>query len=259
MRRLNFFLLIATLGICGVANPAHAQEQFPVGTVIAIQLDHTLDSRSSKPGRRIVAHIAQETPLGDKRVIRVGAKVFGEVREVENALGHAKLGLRFDRLVLGNTEVAISTKMRALASALEVDSAKTSYTFGSDASNPGAQTTVLIGGTEIVFRGGGEVENEHGEVVGRPVHGGVLAVVTNQAGSKCEEIPVSKSPQAVWLFPSRACGMYGFRTLQFENGTNAKAGEILLTRKNKKDWQMTNIELPAGSAFLLTINEESRR
>jgi hypothetical protein len=259
MRRLNLFLVIAIIVICGFAYPAHAQEQFPVGTVIAIQLDHTLDSRSSKPGRRIVAHIAQETPLEDKRVIRVGAKVFGEVTEVENALGHAELGLRFDRLVLGKTEVEIRTKMRALASALEVDSAKTSYIVGSDASNLGAQTTALIGGTEVVFRGGGEVENEHGEVVGRPVHGGVLAVVTNQAGSKCEEIPVSKTPQAVWLFSSRACGMYGFRTLQFENGTNGNAGEILLTRKNKKDWRMTNIELPAGSAFLLAISGEPRR
>jgi hypothetical protein len=41
--------------------------------------------------------------------------------------------------------------------------------------------------------------------------------------------------------------------IQFENGTNTAAGEILLTRKNKKDWKETTIELPAGSAFLLAV------
>jgi hypothetical protein len=92
-----------------------------------------------------------------------------------------------------------------------------------------------------------------GEVVGKPVYGGVLATVINQAGSKCEAMPVSKTPQAVWLFSPSACGVYGLSNLQFENGTNAKAGEILLTRKNKKEWKQTNIELRAGSALLLAI------
>jgi hypothetical protein len=104
-----------------------------------------------------------------------------------------------------------------------------------------------------VYRAGGTVENEMGAVVGKPVYGGVLAKVMNQAGSKCEAMPVSETPQAVWLFSPRACGVYGFKGLQFENGTDAKAGEILFTRKNKRDWQLTKINLPAGTAMLLAI------
>lgn len=245
-----------TIGICGFACPLHAQEQFPVGTVIAIVLDHPLDSGNSRPGQRIVALIAQQVLLEDKRVIRVQSKVFGEITEVEDGLGQAKLGLRFDRLELGKAEVAISTKMRALASAMAVDSAKVAT--GSDQYLRGAATTVQIGG-DVVYRGGGTVENEMGKVVGKPVYGGVLATVINQAGSKCEGMPVSKTPQAVWLFSPHACGVYGFKGLQFENGTDAKAGEILFTRKNKKDWQLTEINLPAGTAMLLAITGAPHR
>jgi hypothetical protein len=252
MRRLKLFLVLVTSGIFALACPLHGQEQLPVGTVIAIVLDHTVDSRSAKPGQHIVARIAQEVPLDDKRVIRAQSRVFGEVTELENVLGQAKLGLRFDRLELGKAEVAISTKLRALASPLDVSSAKMD-SLGGDGTVHGSETTVQIGGTSVVYRGGGTVENEKGEVIGKPVHGGVLAVVTNPAGSKCASIPVTTTPQAVWLFTPNACGVYGFRDIQFENGMDAKPGEILLIRKNKKEWQLTGIKLPAGSAMLLVI------
>ncbi len=238
--------------ICAFASPLHAQEQIPVGTVIPIVLDHALDSRSSKPGQRFVARVAQEVPLPDKRVIRVGSKVFGEVTDTENILGQAKLGLRFDRLEFGKAQIAISAKLRALASSLDVNSAKVTYA-ASEMNIRASATTTQIGGTTVVYRGGGVVENENGEVIGTPVYGGVLAVVTNKPGSQCESIPVTETPQAVWLFSPEACGVYGFHDIRFENGIDSKSGEIILRRKNKKDWKLTNINLSAGSAMLLAV------
>ena len=252
MRRLKSVLTLLTGFICILACPLHAQQPLPVGTVIAIVLEHTIDSRSVKPGRRIVARIAQEVPLGDKHVIRAGSKVFGEVTQTENVLGHAKLGLRFDRLELGNAEVVINTRLRALASSIDVSDAKLQR-VGAGESYRSSDTTVQIGGRVIVYRGGGVVENEKGEVVGQPVSGGVLAVVTNQPGSNCESIPVTQTPQAVWLFAPNACDVYGFRGVRFENGTGENAGEILLLKIDKKDWKFTSINLTAGSALLLTI------
>ncbi len=77
MCRLRFLtiLVIICICICGFACPLHAQEDFPVGTVAAIVLDHTIDSRDSRPGQLIVARIAQEVSLENKRVIRVQSKV----------------------------------------------------------------------------------------------------------------------------------------------------------------------------------------
>ena len=252
MRRPKLFLIFVISTICAFASPLHAQEPIPVGTVIPIVLDHALDSRSSKPGQRFVARVAQNIPLPDKRVIRVGSKLFGEVTETENIPGQAKLGLRFDRLEFGKAQIAISTKLRALASWLDVNSAKATY-GGGDLNTPASGTTAQIGGTIAVYRGGGTVQNENGEVVGTPVYGGVLAVVTNKPGSECESIPVTKTPQAVWLFPPDACGVYGFRDIRFENGIDSKSGEIVLRRKIKKDWKFTNINLSAGSAMLLAV------
>ena len=238
--------------ICALASLLHAQEQIPVGTVIPIVLDRALDSRSSKPGQRFVASVAQEVPLPDKHVIRVGSKIFGEVTETENIPGQAKLGLRFDRLEFGKDQIAIGTKLRALASSLDVNSAKAMYA-DSERNIAATATTNQIGGTSAVFRAAGAVENENGEKIGTPVYGGVLAVVTNQRGSKCESIPLAETPQAVWLFSPEVCGVYGFRDIQFENGIDSKSGEILLLRKNKKDWKWTNINLSAGSAMLLAV------
>lgn len=238
--------------ICALASPLHAQEQIPVGTVIPIVFDHALDSRASKPGQRFVASVAQEVPLPDKQVIRVGSKIFGEVTEAENVLGQAKLGMRFDRLEFGKAQIAISTKLRALASSLDVDSAKTMYA-DSERNISATGNTYQIGGTSAVFRAAGRVENEDGEKIGTPVYGGVLAVVTNKPGSQCESMPVTETPQAVWLFSPDVCGVYGFRDIRFENGIDSKSGEILLLRKNKKDWKWTSINLSAGSAMLLSV------
>ncbi len=251
MWRLRHFLTLAIIAICGLASPLYAQEALPAGTVIAIVLDRALDSGKSKPGQRIVARVAQAVPLDGQRMIPLRSKVFGEITVVENALGHARLGLRFDRLELGKTEIAISTKLRALASALEVNSAETSFII-SDANVSGAETAVQIGGRTIVYRGAGTVENEKGEVVGKPVRGGVLGIVENRPDSQCEGIPVNKSPQAIWLFPPDACGVYGFRNLSFENGSDEKP-EILFVKKNKKEWNFTKIDFPAGSALLLAV------
>jgi hypothetical protein len=253
MLRPKLFLVFVMSAVCAFVSPLHAQEQIPVGTVIPIVLDHALDSRSSKPGQRFVARVAQEVPLPDKRVIRVRSKIFGEVTDTENILGQAKLGLRFDRLELGKTQIAISTKLRALASWLDVNSAKTTY-GGGDLNIPASATTAQVGGTIAVYRGGGAVENENGKVVGTPVYGGVLAVVTNKPGSQCESIPVTETPQAVWVFSPEACGVYGLRDIRFENGSDSKSGEIILVRKNKKDWKWTSINLSAGSAMLLAVS-----
>jgi hypothetical protein len=257
MSRPKFLLILMTVGFFGFAFLLHAQEQLPVGTVMAIVLDHDIDSRYSKPGQRIVAHIAQEVPLDNKRVIPLESKVYGEITKVENGTGQAKLGVRFDRLELGKGELAIITQVRALASPLDVNSAATANIAGSNNNIPDAQTTVQIGGA-VVYRGGGAVEDEMGMVVGKPIRGGVLAMIVNQPGSKCEGMPVSATPQAVWVFAGYACGVYGISRFQFENGTNAKTGEILFTRVNKKDWRQTDIKLSAGTAFLLSIVEQPR-
>lgn len=249
MPRFKSLLILAAVcaGACGLL--LHAQEQFPVGTVVAVVLDDTLDSRLVKPGQRFVGEIAQQVPLPDKRAIRVRSRVFGEVTQVKNGAGLAKLGLRFERLELGKEPVAISARARAVASPLAVGRAVKPTNL---ATSPSAWTMVQIG-DDVVYGVGGPVETEMGEVVGKSVPGGVLVTVSNRPGSICEGMPLSKTPQAIWFFSASACGVYGFGRLSFENGMDASAGEILFTQRNKKEDKPTHLTLPKGTALLLAI------
>ena len=191
--------------ICGFVCPVQAQEQFPVGTVIAIVLDHTLDSRNSRPGQRIVARVAQEVLLEDKRVIRVHPRYSGKSRRWKIVL---------DRRNSACASTGLSLAKQRLRSAPRCARCLCHGCRRCEADNPAAINTCAISDDssdrgDAVLRAAGTVENDMGEVVGKPVYGGVLAMVVNRRGSKCEGMPVSKTPQAVWLFSPHACGVYG--------------------------------------------------
>jgi hypothetical protein len=232
------------------ASVLHAQGQFPVGTAIAVALDQSLDSRTCKPGERVVGHVAQEVPLG-RRVIRVGSKIFGQVTQVENGRGLAKLGVRFERLDVGGERVAISVKARAAASPVLAENAGRPTNA---ATSPGSWTIALVG-NDAVYGVGGPVQDEMDNVVGKAVRGGVMVKLRNQPGSMCEGIPLSDQPQPAWVFSASACGVYGLGNLQLANGTEANAGEILFNRRNKHEDKQTTLKVPAGTALLLAITE----
>jgi hypothetical protein len=228
-----------------------AQEPLPVGTVFAVVLDTPLDSRKCKPGQPISGHIAQEVPMENKRAIRAGATILGQVTSAESGPGIAKLGLRFDRVGVGREQVAIRVAARAVASFTAIAGAgKPNNIIGT---SPNTWTMPQIGDDAVYGAGGGKVENQKGEVVGKSVPGGVLVNVSNKPGSMCEGMPLPKSPQATWLFSAAACGVYGSSRLQLENGTDTKDGEILFTIRNKKEDRLTHVKLAKGTALLLTI------
>ncbi len=253
MRRSKSFFIVAALCLSGFAVFLHAQEQFPPGTVIAVVLDQAVDSRFCQPGQLVIAEIAQEVPLGSKRVIRAHSKVLGEVTRVQNGAGAAQLGLRFDRIEFDRMQVAISAQARAVASPIAV----TDASQPKNGPGPRSDWTTAQVGNDAVY-GGGQVEDEMGKVVGKAVPGGVLVTVSNRPGSQCEGMLLSKTPQPTWVFSANACGVYGFRRFQFENGTDEKPGQILFTQKNRHEDRSTTVKLPAGTAFLLAISGASR-
>ncbi len=233
---------------------AESGEPLPPGTVIPVLLETTLDSSRVKAGQRVVATVGQAISLGDKRVILERSKLLGQVTEVNGDSGRATLAVRFDRLLprKSNTPLPLDVLLRAVASPMAVSDSGVTYTFGLGWNNPPATwTTVQIGG-DVVYRGGGSVVNPFGETVGEPVHGGlftqwsgVLARVSSPEGSSCQNFPLSRSPQSVWIFSASACGVYGlgFQEVSYENLAN---GEIVFSAPQR-------VKIPGGSAFLFTV------
>ena len=86
----------------------------------------------------------------------------------------------------------------------------------------------------MVYRGGGPVTSDH-EVVGTPIRGGgVLVRVTARPGSPCRGPLDRDAPQALWVFSSDACGVYGFSNLAIRHaGRTAPIAKSLLPQPRK--------------------------
>ncbi|MFZ0883433.1 MAG: hypothetical protein WAN14_08545, partial [Candidatus Acidiferrales bacterium] len=188
---------------------------------------------------------------GSGTTIRSGAHVTGRVVSVSRAAngGNAKVSIVFDAIQLGRTTVRITTDLRALASPLEIDDAQLSIYGGDRGTSPNAYTTVQVGG-EVVYRGGGPVAR--GEtVVGQPVPGGVLVNVGASGGQSCRgAIDGELRPQALWLFSSDACGVYGYSQVAIAHaGRTNPAGQIVFSSTDGRD-----INIRTASGMLLRVD-----
>jgi hypothetical protein len=240
---------ILLIGLIVLSVNLSAQESAPVGTVLPVQLETSL-SKKSEPGQFLKARVMQDIPLGNDMKIHAGAKVIGQVVEAVH-YGHgrnAKISFRFDRLVVSNRTIPITTDLRALASMMEIDEAQIPET-GPDRGTPStAWTTVQVGGDEVVYRGGGHVMNAS-EVVGEPVPDGVVVRVSPNANQGCRgPINGNERSQALWVFASDACGLYGFSGVTILNsGRSNPVGLIVLTAERK------DLNIRSGSGMLLRI------
>ena len=249
----DLILLCVAIACVGLATPpvVPAQDSIPPGTVLPIRLDNSLSSRKSKPGEALTGRIMQDVPLGPRLSIHRGARITGHVLDVSPAaIGvHAKISLVFDAIKLRHSAIPIITNLRALASPLEIDAAQIPL-YGGDRGTPStAYTTTQIGG-EVVYRGGGPVAR--GEtVVGEPVFGGVLVSLREAEGKPCRgAIDGNNRPQALWLFSSDACGVYGYPEVEItQAGRTDPVGEIKLSSTDGRD-----LAIRTGSGMLLRVD-----
>jgi hypothetical protein len=102
-----------------------------------------------------------------------------------------------------------------------------------------------IGG-DVVYPDGGPVA--HGlDVVGQPAPYGALVRLT--ANPPCRgALAGNSNEQAVWIFSSAACGLYGFDTLTIDHaGRTTPSGTIRLSTK------VGTINIRSGSGLLLRV------
>jgi hypothetical protein len=254
IRTLPLFAGIAILMAVG-APAQRPAPTIPSGTIIPVRLNSTLSSQKSRARESLSARVMQNVPLPNQRKIREGAKVIGHVIEATPKMrgSAAKISFVFDRVVLGKQSLAVLTNLRALASMVEVDQAQIPPRGMGESDVWASRTTVQVGG-DVVYWGGGPVESSTG-VVGKPVDGesttGVLVKLTVKPGSPCHgEIGDHRGPQALWVFSSDACGIYGIPgTTVAHYGRTKPAGVIELASESD------NIKVRSGSGLLVRVIE----
>jgi hypothetical protein len=240
---------ILLIGLLTISTCVYAQESIPIGTIVPIQLESSF-SKKSQSGRLIKARVMQDVPFWNGTRIRAGATVMGQVVAVTppRTGKNATISFRFDTLVVSHHTIPITTELRALASMLEVDEAQLPASGPDRGTPPTAWTTVQVGGDEVVYRGGGHVMNAS-EIVGEPVLNGVLVRVRPNSNRGCRgQIDDSEQPQALWVFASDACGLYGFSDVNILNsGRDNPFGQIVLASERN------NLNIRRGSGMLLRI------
>lgn len=188
--------------------------------------------------------------MPDRQRLRAGARVTGHVVSVEarsDASSGARIALKIDSLVVKQYTFSIRADLRAIASPMEVNDAGVPTVGGDRGTPPSAYTTIQIGG-DVVYRGGGHVER-HGTIVGEPVSDGVLVQVSaNPEGGCRSDVDGNGWPQALWLFSSDACGVYGYTHMSIIDAgrTNADATIVLGSDKGQ-------FEIRGGSGMLLRV------
>ena len=256
MRSLLTFLLPCSLGL-------FAQEAIPPGTVLPVQLKSTLDSLKSKPGQTITARIMQDVPLSVPQQgqgkhllgnppgprIPAGAKVIGHIIDVVPSRGSMgpSITLRFDTVNSHGHTIPVTTNLRALASMMDVEDAQVPP-VGTDRGSPWAwMNTIQIGGETVYGQGG--VVTRGSEVVGEWAPGGVLVRLTAPPETSCRgAVDGNDRPQALWVFSSDVCGLYGFHDLEIKHaGRTAPLGQITLVSRSGR------LHVSGGSGLLLRV------
>jgi hypothetical protein len=226
-----------------VAPSIMAQTAIPSGTILPISLDTGLNAAKVHPGERIRATVMQDVPGTS---IRRRAKVVGQVVDAgASRNGGTQLKIRFDGVYVHGGLVPFQANLRALASLLEVEEAQIPEEMSSRGLTPATWTTQQIGGDQF-YRGGGPVARGV-TTVGQVTPWGALDLPRTQPGMPCRgAIGENHGPQAMWLFSSDACGVYGFANIRIEHaGRTDPQGAIILVSDNGK------LKLGSGTGLLL--------
>jgi len=227
-----------------------AQDSIPAGTILPVQLNSSLKTQKARPGQSITARVMQAVPLPGGAKIPAGAKVIGHVLAVRpGARGTgSEISLRFDTLVSGAKKFTILTNLRALASMMEVHEAQIPESGPDRGTSEYNWTTDQIGGEVDYHAQGAIVRNS--QIVGHSVADGVLVLVSSKPGSACRgEVEGNDRPQALWVFSSDACGLYGYENVNVtHDGRTPPVGYITLSSPEGK------LNIRAGSGMLLRVN-----
>ena len=218
------------------------------GTILPIQLSSTISLAKAAPGQTITARIAQDVPL-EHGVLRRGTRISGHIVAV--SLGNpSRIGFTFDKIEYSKSDsVSVATNLRVLASNLEIHSASTPTT-GSDRGTPDIWwNTVQVGG-QALYGSGPLMRGD--EILGQWVPG-AGAVGKAEANGECRgEVAGITREQALWLFSTDACGVYGYSDLLIENaGRSTPTGQITLSSTDPK------LKIRVGTGMLLRVNTSS--
>jgi hypothetical protein len=218
----------------------------PAGTALPVALADTLDARKDKPGQKIQARVMQNVPLPSGEKIKSGSHVIGHIVEVTRLPGGGyRMVLKFDQLAAGGKAIPVTMNARAIAAMNDVYQAEVPVDAESNY-EPSTQWVMRQIGGEIVNRGRGRISSDDG-LVGR-WDGEAWGKLTTAANGDCTAADGNGIEQALWVFSTSACGLYGLRDMKLVHaGRTDPVGQIIL--ESSKD-----LHIGGGSGWFLLVS-----
>ena len=222
-------------------------QTLPAGTALPMELGSSLNAKGSKPGQTIQGKLMQEVRLPSGVVIRSGSRVTGHVVSVNRPGANGpRIVVQFDKLQNEKATIPLNVALRALADSADVFNAGLPVGPSSSGEFSGQWVTKQVGG-EYVFRGRGYVSSDKGKV---GIYSGTGVWGKLGEGDNCPNSGTSDELQALWIFSTTACGVYGLPDMKLaQDGSTPPMGQIAL--QSTKD-----IVLRGGSGWLLVVNAQ---
>jgi hypothetical protein len=221
-----------------------AAQSLPAGTALPVMLNSTLKSNSAKAGERIEGKLMQQVLLPSGAKIKSGSHVTGHVVSAGLSGSVSHVTVMFDSLQDEGRTIPLNVGVLAIAATESVFQAKTPIDAISTYESSYGWTTKQVGG-DVVFRGRGYIASPQGKV-GRWTGSGAWGILT-PAGD-CPPNDVNPQEQALWVFSTTACGIYGFENLKLtQAGSTPPIGQV--TFESAKE-----ILVRDGSGWLLVVN-----
>ncbi len=235
------YRIFAAVALCCFAT-AVTPQHLPAGTALPIMLSSTLSAKSDKAGQKIEGKLMQEVKLPSGIVIKKGSRVIGQVISVQKPL---RITVQFTQLQDEHETIPLNVNLRALAASESVFQAGLPAD-ASTAEQSDEWVTQQVGG-DFVFRGRGYVSSPQGRV-GFWTGNGVVGKLS--AGDDCPESDSNGVEQALWVFSTAACGVYGYdkKLTIAHDGQTAPIGQITLVSTGKE------LQVRGGSGWLLVVN-----
>ena len=232
------------------------ENKIPRGTILPVVLRTSFELDRCKPGELLRGQIAQQVPLPNGATIRRGSQIEGRIVEVTPAGGGtaAKVAMQFDRLNVKGKWIPVVTNLRAIAGFMTVIEAGVPDEAPAEGAPHDWLPTTQIGGDSVYGMWGPVMSwNDASEVVGKSVGDGVLARPRSKEGAECRgELEGNDNPQALWVFSTDACGVYGIEHLNIVHaGRTDPLGKIVLASETR------NVKLKNGDGLLLRVNAAS--
>jgi len=223
-----------------------AAQDIAAGTALPVTLNSTLDAKKDKRGEKIEAKLMQDVPLSAGEKIKSGSHVIGHVVEVTKpASGGSRVVLKFDQLEAEGKMIPLTVSARAIAAMESVYAAEVPIDAESNYESSNEWTMRQVGG-DIVNRGRGFIAS--GDTIVGKWKGAAWGKLTPPLDGGCPVSDGNDREQALWVFSTSACGLYGFHDVKLVHaGRTDPVGQIALESEQ-------DLHVGDGSGWLLIVS-----